>query len=212
MNVRLLLSVLMLSVCFRVPVYANVVATSSNVTEIDEIYLLEDEQEAPYLGTPMEVLASDVAYAVRAITESDLLNCVRYDVVIDGDEYVCLFPSNYESSLMIDSDGYLWNMSTATVQGRLFKGSFDPAADTGMLLYLGSCLGNNFQNNRNYGSPNYIRDYYWSSSNRLEYTTEYVVVEVQDTFWLFRSDDMLEYVMIFLVGCCLLCLWKRSAR
>lgn len=211
MNVRLCILVIVFCLCFRVPVLADMVASSSNVTEIDEVDLLEDEQEAPYLGTPLAVYSVDAAYSARAISESDLVNCVRYDVVIDGDEFVCLFPSDYESNLMIDSDGYLWNMSSSTVQGRLFSGSFDPTADTGKLLYLGPCLGNNFSNNSSYGSPNYIRDYYWSSG-RLTYDTSYVVVSVEETFWLFRSGDTLQYVMVFLGFCCLICLWKRSSR
>lgn len=211
MNVRLCVLVFMFALCFRFPVYADMVFTSSNVVEIDDADLLEYEQEAPYLGTPLEVYSVDASYSARAVSEADLINCVRYDVVIDGEQYVCLFPSDYESSLMVDSDGYLWNMSSSSVQGRLFSGSFDPTADTGKLLYLGPCLGNNFTNNSSYGSPNYIREYYWSSG-RLTYDTYYVVVEVEDTFWLFRSGDTLQYVMVFLALCCLICLWKRSSR
>ena len=211
MNVRLSILIIMFCLCFRFPAYADLVASSSNTTEIDHVDLLEDEQEAPYLGTPLAFYSLDDTYSARAISESDLVNCVRYDVVIDGYQYVCLFPSDYESNLMIDSDGYLWNMSSSTVQGRLFSGSFDPTAETGKLIYLGPCLGNNFSNNSSYGSPNYIREYYWSSG-RLTYDTTYVVVSVEDTFWLFRSGDSLQYVMLFLVGCCLICLWKRSSR
>lgn len=211
MNVRLSILVIIFCLCIRVPAYADLVASSSNVTEIDDVDLLEVEQEAPYLGTPLAFYSLNDTFSARAISESDLVNCVRYDVVIDGDQYVCLFPSDYESNLMIDSDGYLWNMSASTVQGRLFEGSFDPTDDTGKLIYLGACLGNNFQNNSSYGSPNYIRNYYWSNG-RLTYDTSYVVVEVEDTFWLFRSGDTLQYVMLFLVGCCLICLWKRSSR
>lgn len=209
MNVFIYFLSVILCLFIRFPVYADMVATASNSDAIYEVEIFSDQQESPSAGSASSIVALNYAVSPRAITESDLVNCVRYDVVIDREQYVLLLPSDYESDVMVDSDGYLWNMSTANIQGRLFSGSFDPTADTGMLLYLGPCLGNNFNNNNRYGSPNYIRDYYWSG-NSLTYDTEYVVVEVVDTFWLFKSSDMLAYVIIFLVGSCLVCLWKRS--
>lgn len=113
---------------------------------------------------------------------------------------------------MVDPDGYLWNVSGSQIMGRLFTGSFDPFADTGEILYLAPCLGNNFSVNHDYGSPNYVRDYYWSDYDRLSYSTHYVRVLVRDSFHQYKSGDLLQYVLIFLVGCCLICLWKRSAR
>lgn len=210
MNAFICLIALVFSLSFRIPCYADMVASSSDAAEPATDISLYDEPESPELGTPMEIYTVNAAYSVRAITSSDLVNCVRYDVNISGDSYILLLPSDFESNVMVDSDGYLWNMSASQIQGRLFTDSFDPTEDTGKLLYLGPCLGNNFSNNANYGSPNYVRNYYWSS-DRLTYSTEYVVVEVVDAYWMPQTGDILKYVMIFLVGCCLVCLWKRSA-
>lgn len=194
------------------PAYADMAATSSDAYGPGAFDLEPFEYETPSDAIPMAVYASDDAPSVLSVTSSDLVNCVCFDVSISGTSYTLLFPSAYESSLMVDSDGYLWNMSGSSITGRLFQGEFDPAADTGELLYLAPCLGNNFQTNHDYGSPNYIRSYYWSSTDRLSYTTSYVVVKVTDTFHLYNSEHLLQYVIIFLIGCCLICLWKRSAR
>lgn len=187
-------------------------ATSSN-------YLADPDETVVFLSEP-EVYSSSVAMEIYALSDSPSLlsdnqdqftNCVYYDVTISGTKYILLLPSAYESSLWIDGSGYLWNMSTSSIQGRLFQDSFDPLADTGMLLYMQPCLGNNFSTNHNYGSPNYIRRYYWSGNNS-NYTTTYVTVHVDGTHYLFQTGDILKYVAIFLMGCCLICLWKRSGR
>lgn len=188
------------------------VSTSSNAAENGPGILESSEFETPDFSLPMEIYAFDDSMAVFSVAPSDLVNCVCFDVTISGTEYTLLFPSAYEASLMVDSDGYLWNVSGSSITGRLFSGSFDPHADTGLLLTLAPCLGNNFSANHNYGSPNYMRRYYWSSTDRLSYTDTYVSVMVQDTFHLFQTDDLLTYVVIFLIGCCLICLFKRSGR
>lgn len=207
-NVRILLSCIF-CLLFVSPAYADVVASSSDAAE--EVYdeVLSDESEGPMYGTPAAVYSLDSSVQSRAVSETDLVNCCRFDVSINGDPYILLLPVDFEGSIMVDSDGYLWNMSGSTISGRLFNDSFDPTAETGLILYLGPCLGNNFSANSSYGSPNYIREYYWSSG-RLTYDTTYVVVETVDTYWLFNTQDILKYISIFLVGCCLICLWKRS--
>lgn len=194
------------------PAYADVLATPGDAAGPGAFGLEPFEYETPSDALSVAVYASDDAPAALSAASADLVNCVCYDVRISGTDYTLLFPSGYESSLMVDSEGYLWNMSGSSITGRLFEGAFDPAADTGELLYLAPCLGNNFQVNHDYGSPNYIRSYYWSSSDRLSYTTSYVAVQVTDTFHLYNSEHLLQYVIIFLIGCCLICLWKRSGR
>lgn len=195
----------------RFPSYADMVASPSDASYEVSADLPEAMSETGGGEIPMEVYAFDDAGAPLAILPDRLVNCVRFDVRISGTEYVLLLPSAYESSVMVDADGYLWNMTASQIQGRLFRGSFSPTADTGMLLYLSPCLGNNFQTNRDYGSPNYIRNYYWSSG-RLSYTTTYVTVQVEKSYHLYQSGDLLRYVLIFLVACSLICLWKRATR
>lgn len=199
---------------FRIASYADMVQTPSDATPSDAWRVVDDESAGPGGLSPASVISFDDAAVLLSISGDSLTNCVRYDVTISGVQYVCLFPSEYSSALMVDDDGYLWNVSTSDISGRLFSESFDPTADEGMLLYLSPCLGNNFSENHNYGSPNSIRTYYWTSGSydRLTYDERYVTVLVDDVHFLFSSDDTLKYVVVFLVGCCLICLWKRSSR
>lgn len=145
-----------------------------------------------------------------SITDKDnLVNVLRYSVRINGTAYTLLLSPSYINQVYIDDDGYLWNMGTNSINGRLFIGDFDPTASTGYLLYLNPCLGNNFNANHNYGSPNYVRRYYWSS-NRLTYDDTYGIVLVEESPFTFFQGDTLTYVIIFLIGGVLLCLWKKS--
>lgn len=210
--VRSLLVAFLLCLLLCFASYAGLVPTSSNAAEDGPGLLEPSEFETPDFAVPMEVYALDDSVAALSVTPADFVNCVCFDVTISGTEYTLLFPSAYEASLMVDSDGYLWNVSGSSITGRLFSGSFNPRADTGLLLTLAPCLGNNFSANHHYGSPNYMRSYYWSSSGRLSYTDTYVSVIVKDTFHLFQTDDLLTYVVIFLIACCLICLFKRSGR
>lgn len=209
---RALLVSIVLFIFICSPAYADMVASSSDAFSPSPELLEQMEYEVPGSDIPMEIYTLDDAISPLSVDSSGLINCVCFDVTISGTEYTLLFPSAYESSLMVDSDGLLWNMSGSSITGRLFQGEFDPTADTGILLYLAPCLGNNFSTNHNYGSPNYIRRYYWSSSDRLSYSDSYVTVRVNDSFHLFHSDCVLDYVIVFLIGCCLICLWKRSGR
>lgn len=190
--------------------YADMVQTPSDAFGPGYEGVVFDEPQSPDGPIAMESYALSDAPSALALDEASLVNCVCYSVSISGTEYTLLFPSVYESSLMVDADGNLWNVSGSSITGRLFEGEFDPSADTGLLLTMAPCLGNNFQTNHDYGSPNYIRSYYWSASDRLSYTTSYVIVQVLDTFHLYNSENLLQYVVIFLIGCCLICLWKRG--
>lgn len=141
--------------------------------------------------------------------EDNLVNVLRYSVRINGTSYTLLLSPSYVNQLFIDDDGYLWNMGTSSINGRLFIGEFNPTSTTGYLLYLNPCLGNNFSSNYNYGSPNYVRRYYWSS-NRLTYDDTYGVVLVEDAPFTFFQGDTLTYVIIFLIGGVVLCLLRKS--
>lgn len=169
----------------------------------------DEDMEIPVLVESDISLDSPVPFAIDS-TDS-ISNALRYRVRISGRDYVLLLSPDYINQVFIDSDGYLWNMGTSNIQGRLFEGSFNPTASTGTLLYLGPCLGNNFSANYNYGSPNYMRRYYWSSG-RLTYSDTYVTVQVEESGFSFRSGDILTYVIIILLGGMLLCLWKKSVR
>lgn len=170
------------------------------------------DEDMEILGSISEYVPSDDSVPFALNHSDDVVNALRYRVTISGKSYTLLIPPEYINQLYIDSQGFLWNVGTTNVQGRLFETELDPLADTGKLLYLSPCLGNNFSHNRQYGSPNYIREYYWTSSDRLTYDTAYVTVQVEESGFSFRSGDILTYVIIILLGGMLLCLWKKSVR
>lgn len=148
---------------------------------------------------------------LSADSKNDYVNCVRYDCVVDGKTCTILFPTNNRGSLYIDANNRLWNMSTSTVQGRVIYDTFSPTATTGTLVYLTPCLGNNFSSLNNYGSPNYLRRYYWSGS-RLTYDDTYVMIQVDDAPFTFYTEDIVQYALVLIGGAILLCLLKKSLR
>lgn len=158
-----------------------------------------------------ELLDPDEGIAPLAISDEDsLVNVIRYNITFNGTAYTLLLSPSYINQLYIDEQGYLWNMGTNSISGRAFSGTFNPTADTGYLLYLNPCLGNNFSSNHNYGSPNYLRRYYWSSGS-LRSSDTYGIVHVTDpeSFSFFQGDT-LTYVIIFILGGMLICLWRKS--
>ena len=194
---------------------AAVVASSSDASDASDSFLEELKPENPGAGTLSAVRENADSVSPLSLDSTDWVNVVLYDVSISGTQYLLAFPSDYEGNLLVDSDGLLWNVSGNTITGRLFQSEFDPAADEGYLLYMNPCLGNNFTSNHEYGSPNYVRHYYWENSSwdeRLTYDQNYVTVQVDDIHHLYHTDELLDYVVIVLIGCCLICLWKRSAR
>lgn len=104
-------------------------------------------------------------------------------------------------------------MTTSTIQGVvLTDGKFDPLADSGTLVYLEPCLGNNYRDNHENGSPNYFRRYYWSNYDRLTYNDTYVAITVTKSPYPFFETDIPVYVLILIGGASLLCLFKKSLR
>lgn len=157
----------------------------------------------------INALASPVSLLLEG--EESFINCLRYDVTVDGTEYTLLFSPSYIDQIFVDSSGNLWNMGTSQISGRVLTDGFDPYATEGTLVYLGACLGNNFSANYNYGSPNYFREYYWSSS-RLTYSDTYVQILVNDVHHPFLVGDTLMYILIFLVGGGVLLCWLNRFR
>lgn len=192
---------------FRDLVVADVASASeAKKVDVDEVQDVDGVLESviPYEDISTYSLLSSVP-------QDAYVNCVRYDCVVDGKTCTLLFPTTSRGSLSIDGNGYLWNMSTSNVQGRLFYDGFSPMDDTGTIVYLTPCLGNNFSTLNNYGSPNYIRRYYWSGS-RLTYDEKYVSIHVEDAPFSFYTDDMVQYSLLLIGGAILLCLLKKSLR
>lgn len=177
----------------------------------DAVDMAEEGEVIPWEGDD-DFLDAEDAPASYALSSSDgVTNVIAYDVTVGSTDYVLYLSPDYVDSLYIDSQDRLWNVGTNSISGRLFTGNFDATATTGYLVTLGPCLGNNFSLNRNYGSPNYMRRYYWSG-NSLTYDTTYITIKVKESRYPFRVSDTLGYIMIFLLGGALICLWKRSSR
>lgn len=175
---------------------------------------LEGEEDSPDLEEgPTDIIPMDAPVrSARSVSVSDdYVNVLRYDVSISGRDYTLLLPPEYADSLYVDSQGRLFNVSTSPIQGRLVDGNFNPYADTGKVVHLTPCLGNNFYTIREYGSPNYVREYYWSLG-RLQYRDTYVNIQVNHYHHIFKVSDTLTYIVIVLMGGCLICLWRKSSR
>lgn len=203
-----------LAIAVPIPTYADLVETPSNASETgpkpeDLFFDLPEDPQSPVLDSVIAFTDSSEDYAASA---DSFVNVLRFDVTISDVEYILLFSPDYRDDLMVDSTGNLWNVSASQITGRAFSGDFDPYADTGTLIYLAPCLGNNFSTNHNYNSPNWLRRYYWSSSDRLTYTDTYVRIQVEKSYHGFYVSETNSYILMFLIGGCLLCLWKKSVR
>lgn len=204
-------ALLLFTVCFSFPAFAVPLGSSSNAGQDVEIEVYDSNSEVyiddvfaePYIADSLEALASP--------GENYLPNAVRFDVSILGVSYVLYFPTNVLSSLSVDSDGRLWNTSTSNISGRAFIDSFDALESEGYLVTLTPSLGNNFATIADYGSPNYIRHYYYSSG-RLTYSQSYAVIQVQKSYFPYLVSENLTYIIIFMLGVMLICLWKKSLR
>lgn len=141
------------------------------------------------------------------------VNCLQYDITVGGHSYTCLFPPECIDSLYVDKNNQLWNLSTKTIQGRLLDAGlgFDPLQEEGSILFLTPCLSNNFSYIRDYGSPNYIRKYYWNGS-RYTYSDSYHVVNVDKAHFNYYGSDFWNYVFLFLIGGGVLLLWLRTYK
>lgn len=158
--------------------------------------------------SPEDPIPGEISPYLPALLLSDpdsenFVNVLRFDVDVNDSAYTLLFSPSYRDQLFIDSQDRLWNMGTSTVQGLVLDGDFNPYHTAGTLVYLAPCLGNNFSSNYNYGSPNYFRSYYWTTSagsNRLSYNDTYVQITVTKSYFPFMVGDTLTYILLFLVG------------
>lgn len=169
--------------------------------------------EAPEdIAVPGEVIPFNGPELLALASEKNFINVLRFDVTVNGSNYTLLFSPAYIDQLYVDENRRLWNMGTGNVQGLVIDGSFDPYKTTGTLVYLAPCLGNNFSVNHNYGSPNYFRRYYWSSSDRLTYDDTYVRITVDKSYFPFLVSDTLQYALLFLVGGGVLLCWLNRFK
>lgn len=197
-------------------IYSEVIGISDSlsgpgVATPSDADALEDEED---LSDGQEMFAD--AYALDPVPlaedfEDTYVNVLRYDITFRGDDYILLIPPEYIDNLYIDSQGRLWNMSTSTVTGRIVDAQFNPIVDEGMLMYLTPCLGNNFSTINEYGSPNYMRTYYWSGS-RLTYNTTYGVITVNKYYNPFYVSQTLDYILLFVVVGGVLFLWLNNFK
>lgn len=192
--------------------------------DIDSDIYDDDLEPLPSSYGPLEdsevyIRGSEYAESVTAYSpvqmaaegQTDYINCLRLDCVIDGDDCTLLLSPEHIDKIFIDDQNRLWNMSTSTIQGRLVDPQFNPYQTEGKLVYLTNCLGNNFSTINSYGSPNYVREYYWSSS-RLTYDDTYCEIIVTDYHYPFFASDMWNYAILFALFGGVLLSWLRNWR
>lgn len=178
-------------------IYGVLVASPADAETADEVFLLDDPVSISVDGS------------------EDYTNVLRYDVIVSGTAYTLLFSPDYIDQLYVDSNNRLWNMGTSNIQGLVVNGSFSPMSDTGTLVYLAPCLGNNYQTIHNGGSPNYFRRYYWTTSSgydRLSYTDTYVTIHVEHEYFTFYRSQILTYGILFLLGSGVILVWLNRFR
>lgn len=166
----------------------------------------------PYFDEDVSQIDEDSS--LRAVYDSgSVTNVLAYTVRINGSSYTLYLSPDDIDRIYIDSNNYLWNVGTSQITGRLFSGNFNPRANSGMIMYLQPSLGNNFSTNYNYGTPNYYRNYYWTtngSGNRvLTYSTHYCTIEVTNNPYPLVQSMVPGFIIIFLVGVILVCLLRR---
>lgn len=172
------------------------------------------ESEEANLDEPADVIPYDGPMEMAFADTDDFVNTVRFDVTVSGTFYTLLFPSSDYGAFFVDETGNLWNVSDSVVTGLVVDGDFNPYSDEGTLVYLQPCLGNNFSDNHEGGSPNTFRRYYWTggSYDRLTYTEEFVHILVTDTYYPARTEDILDYALLFLVGGGVLICWSNRFK
>lgn len=166
-------------------------------------------------GETLVVYADDVDSVPLAELSADAYaNSVRYDIQFNHRDYILLFNPEDIDSLYIDSQNRLWNMSGSTITGRVVDEVFNPLQDEGIIFYLEPCLGNNFSAIHDGESPNYMRSYYWSGGtyDRLQYTTTYGTITVTSHVYPFYESQVLQYVIILLLGGVFITLCLRNYR
>lgn len=196
-------------------------ATPSEVLEDEALESDEVEEEEeiheviPYVEEEIDG-RSDFRSVSRATNPAyrTYTNCLRYNVTISNVNYDLLFPAQYENFVYVDSNGYLWNVGSSTIQGLLVESNnLDPTADNGKILYLNSIFNNNFEISRNYGSINFLRRYSWKweryRGTYLDYSDTYVKVKVNKYYYPFSVSNTLMYIVIFMLGGVLLLCWLK---
>lgn len=149
--------------------------------------------------------------SLQSDSETNYVNVIRLNCTVDGRSVVILLPPEYIDKIFIDGSGRLWNMSASNITGRIVDASFNPYQTSGELVYLTPCLGNNFSTIYNYGSPNYIRRYYWSNS-RLSYTDTYTEIVVDSYHYPFFASDIWNYAIFFILTIGVILAWLRNYK
>lgn len=164
------------------------------------------------IDEPIEVYPAEELMSVYAdVLDSPDVNCVWYHVEIDNREYDLCFPKSDADSLWVSDSGYLYNVGTSDITGRIIDGDIIPSSKAYDLVILGSVLRDNMSDIYEYNSYNELRSYYWSG-NRKFYTSSWVHIKVLDVTNTYQTSSYLTYIIIFLLGGGLICLLKKSLR
>lgn len=209
----------------------NIFIEEGNDVSNQELYVvvaeIRDLLSVPGPATPSNSMDEAVEMADISVYEDAVpyslsglpdRNVVIYDGTFGGQSCKLVFPLSLQASLWIDDSGYLFNVGSGNLVGRLFyTDQFDSSDYEYNLFTLRSVLTNTTNDIYRYGFPSYRTRYYRSSSSSsLANDTTYGLFQVSDTK-VYESDSLdfkiycILLVIIFLIGGVWLCLWKRSS-
>lgn len=178
--------------------------------QLSDIYNILSPDADPD-DTDSEIIPSDDVRVVLMdrSTPSYPENMIVYHGIVNNQERDLFIPYDYKDSLSV-IDGYLFNISNSNIYGRL--DSVDTSSYNVDDYYLTPCIGSP-SSVYQYGSYNYIRDYY-VSNNRITYNTIYGDFQVLEVINTHSTDNdykihMDLLVLITLLGVMLLCYWKK---
>lgn len=120
------------------------------------------------------------AYSLSGISIPES-GVISYDVTISGGNYILVFPVAYQDNLQV-IDGYLYNVGTGSITGRLFSGPWS-SSDYNLFFYtLAPVLASSYANTAyTYGESGYVTSYsYSSSSGRLVSSSFYAACQVNE--------------------------------
>lgn len=180
---------------------------------------LEAEEEIQEIESLEENFISPLSRSLPVSYSLPDHDVVRFVGTFGGTSYTLLIPRQYYSDLWVDQKGYLYNIGTANITGRMFIN--DSFSNTNYNYYnftLTPLLGTSASTLYRYGAINYRTYYYAStSSTTLASTVTYgnFSVDEIDILNSVNVEYQMYYVLLsvlFVGGLIVLCLWKNSRQ
>lgn len=189
---------------FFFDLYASLADESSDDTDegVEEEIIYEADSDM--LDMPMLLSAS---------SSPDLpdINCVWYRCLIRGQECEVYFPSEYADSLWISDSGYLYNVGSKEVRGRILYGDSISYGEPYPELRLDSILTTGLSIVQPNGSYNLLYTYELLNGT-YRTRVSYVHIKVLESTRFYQTSEFFYYTFLFIVTGGVLLLWLRSYK